>query len=250
VELALGQYDTYCSAASRVAQITYDAGLTATSFGIANATQQFKTRGRPASMAVPKVMVVLTDGQSTRGCQLPGVSNDHPCHSAATVSAADQARRAGITVMVVSIGSINTLPAANAEMTGIVGDDARLRFAVANYSSLLGQFVATLQAAGCSQAARVDQATLVNRTLGVNETIYLRYDNLNSTTNDVERDNRGFRRRQNAHYRLRDKRSIQVMLDRRLLRDGPPQGGAKLKKRFGRPRLPPLTTQIPETKTA
>lgn len=80
--------------------------------------------------------------------------------------------------------------------------------------------------------------------------LYLRYDNLNSTTNDVERDNRGFRRRQNAHYRLRNKRSIQVMLDRRLLRDGPPTDGVKLKKRFGRPRSTQLTNQLPENKTA
>lgn len=81
--------------------------------------------------------------------------------------------------------------------------------------------------------------------------LYLRYENLNSTSNEVERDNRGFRRRQNAHYRLRDKQSIQVMLERRLLRDGPPaHGREKLKKRFGRPGLPTLTNQLPEPKAA
>jgi hypothetical protein len=73
----------------------------------------------------------------------------------------------------------------------------------------------------------------------------MRYANLSSTSNDVERDNRGFRRRQNAHYRQR----IQVMLDRRLLRDGPPETGERLKKRFGRPRLPLLTNQLPGERT-
>lgn len=80
--------------------------------------------------------------------------------------------------------------------------------------------------------------------------LYLKYDNLNSTSNDVERDNRGFRRRQNAHYRLRDKKSIQIMLDRRLLRDGPPELRERLRKRFGRPKLHLLTNQLPEKKTA
>ena len=80
--------------------------------------------------------------------------------------------------------------------------------------------------------------------------IYLKYDNLNSTSNDVERDNRGFRRRQNAHYRLRDKKSIAIMLERRLLRDGPPTSTERLRKRFGRPRMLQLTNQLPEEKTA
>jgi hypothetical protein len=83
--------------------------------------------------------------------------------------------------MVVSIGSAaNENPG---EFNGIVAGDARLRFAVTNYTSLLGQFVATLQAAICSQAARVGVDTLVNRTLGVNETIYLRYDNVTQPLN-------------------------------------------------------------------
>jgi hypothetical protein len=66
--------------------------------------------------------------------------------------------------------------------------------------------------------------------------VYLSYTNLNSTSNEVERDNRGFRRRQNAHYRLRDEKSIQVMLHRRLLRDGAPTSTEQLRKRFGRPK--------------
>ena len=104
VELPLGQFSTYCSAADRVARIVYDAGATATSVGIANATQQFTTHGRRASLAVPKVMVVITDGLSTTGCLLAGF-NATTCPLASTLWAADQARRAGITVMVVSIGS-------------------------------------------------------------------------------------------------------------------------------------------------
>ena len=73
--------------------------------------------------------------------------------------------------------------------------------------------------------------------------LYLRYDNLDATSNEVERDNRGFRRRQNAHYRLRDQKSLRVMLDRRLLRDGPPTAHVRLRKRFGRPRLT-VTNQL------
>jgi len=69
--------------------------------------------------------------------------------------------------------------------------------------------------------------------------IFLSYANLNSTSNEVERDNRGYRKRQTSHYRLRDAQSIQVMLNRRLLRDGAPRAAERLRKRFGRPRLLP-----------
>lgn len=66
-------------------------------------------------------------------------------------------------------------------------------------------------------------------------TVYLGYQNLNSTSNDVERDNRSFRKRQKTHYRFRGKVSLQVVLDRQLLRDGPPTGAEHLKRRFGNP---------------
>lgn len=78
--------------------------------------------------------------------------------------------------------------------------------------------------------------------------VYLSYTNLNSTSNEVERDNRGFRRRQNAHYRLRDGKSLKVMLRRRLLREGPPSSTERLRMRFGRPRKIRATNALPEEK--
>lgn len=80
--------------------------------------------------------------------------------------------------------------------------------------------------------------------------VYLGYENLNSTSNDVERDNRGFRKRQNTHYRLRDKRSIEIMLDRRLLRDGVPVAGERLRKRFGRRKSTEVTSQAHQAAAA
>lgn len=76
--------------------------------------------------------------------------------------------------------------------------------------------------------------------------VFLSYTNLNSTSNEVERDNRGFRHRQNAHYRLRDKESLKVMLRRRLLREGPPSSTARLRKRFGRPKKLRATNALAE----
>ena len=52
--------------------------------------------------------------------------------------------------------------------------------------------------------------------------LYLNYKNLNSTSNDVERDNRGFRKGQKSHYRFRSPESLQVYLNCRLLRAGAP----------------------------
>jgi transposase-like protein len=64
--------------------------------------------------------------------------------------------------------------------------------------------------------------------------LYLHFANLNSTSNDVERDNRGYRKHQKAHYRFRSKESIQTLLDHRLVRMAPTAAN-KLKKRFGNP---------------
>lgn len=61
--------------------------------------------------------------------------------------------------------------------------------------------------------------------------VFLDYENLDSTSNAAERDNRGFRKRQTTHYRLRDERSLQVMLRRRRLRAGPPSATERLRRR-------------------
>ena len=66
--------------------------------------------------------------------------------------------------------------------------------------------------------------------------LYLQFKNLNSTSNDVERDNRGFRQIQQTHYRLRSRTSLEGMLRRRLVAAGPPSPSAeRLQRRFGNP---------------
>lgn len=65
--------------------------------------------------------------------------------------------------------------------------------------------------------------------------LHLSYANLNSTSNDVERDNRGFRKRQKTHYRFRDRESIEALLKRRLVEAGPPTSAHRLRRRFGNP---------------
>ena len=65
--------------------------------------------------------------------------------------------------------------------------------------------------------------------------LYLRYKNLNSTSDDVERDNRGFRKRQKTHYRFRSRASLEALLRRRLLEAGAPATAERLRRRFGNP---------------
>lgn len=65
--------------------------------------------------------------------------------------------------------------------------------------------------------------------------VFLSFANMNSTSNDVERDNRGFRKRQKTHYRFRDRQSLEALLKRRLLESGPPMGAERLRRRFGNP---------------
>jgi hypothetical protein len=65
--------------------------------------------------------------------------------------------------------------------------------------------------------------------------LYLNFKNLGSTSNDVERDNRGFRKRQKAHYRLRTESSLQALTWSRLVETGPPSTENRLQRRFGNP---------------
>lgn len=65
--------------------------------------------------------------------------------------------------------------------------------------------------------------------------LFLHYANLNSTSNDVERDNRDFRKRQKTHYRLRAEQSIEALLARQQVRAGPPTTAERLRRRFGNP---------------
>lgn len=65
--------------------------------------------------------------------------------------------------------------------------------------------------------------------------LYLHFKNLNSTSNDVERDNRGFRKIQKAHYKFRSKESRVALLKRRLVKAGPPPTAEQLQRRFGNP---------------
>ncbi len=62
---------------------------------------------------------------------------------------------------------------------------------------------------------------------------FLEYENLDATTNHVERTNRWFRKRQKTHYRNRKERTIKNMLKADLLRciDWPVQPTARLIKR-------------------
>lgn len=65
--------------------------------------------------------------------------------------------------------------------------------------------------------------------------LYLNFKNLDSTSNDVERDNRGFRKRQKTHYRFRDRASLEALLKRKLVEAGAPATGERLRRRFGNP---------------
>jgi len=65
--------------------------------------------------------------------------------------------------------------------------------------------------------------------------LYLNFRNLDSTSNEVERDNRGFRKRQKTHYRFRDKASLEALLKRGLVEAGAPTKRERLTRRFGNP---------------
>jgi len=116
------------------------------------------------------------------------------------------------------------------EFYGLFNGQPRPKVAKARWQALIGQpdYTASPILTGALQIlqdeAKFDQVAL-----------FLQFENLNSTSNDVERDNRGFRKAQKTRYRVRSKGSLQALLDRRLIRAGPPTQKVRLRRRVGRP---------------
>lgn len=99
VRIPLNATRDYCRFDTAVKALPYAAGWTATWDGIRAAHNELISFGRPRSMAVPKIMVIVTDGQSQVS---PGCT--YPCSTTRTVAAANAARAAGISVVLITIG--------------------------------------------------------------------------------------------------------------------------------------------------
>lgn len=127
------------------------------------ATDHFIEKGRPSSTGAAWVTIVLTDGEST----VPG-----------TVAAANEARQAGVTVAVVSLG-IDTL---SDEISGMVGGDLSLWFPVENWIRTDNMAVVNnLTASVCGRPATInDTNTAVNAQLACNTTQVFRYSKVAS----------------------------------------------------------------------
>lgn len=105
---------------SGVSGMPYPSLSTNTGDGITAATNMLLTQGRPASMASADLILIITDGQSNTG--------------PSPVDKANLARSAGINIAVATIGSsANFNPG---EITGMVGNDMSLTFAIEQWSSL------------------------------------------------------------------------------------------------------------------
>lgn len=181
IQQHLGRFDNYCDFAADVRATPYDSLSTATSAGIVAATSQFRSKGRPRSLAVPRVMLVVTDGASNQGCLTPAppAIAGLDCFQASTIHAANLAREQGITVMAVAVG-----PDVNyREILAIAGGNSRYVFNVTNYQSLLGSIIATIQEASCREPARASLDIVVNRTLNGNQSVYLQYNNVTGPLN-------------------------------------------------------------------
>lgn len=97
---------TYCDVAGRVNTMGYAAGGTGTFKGLELARAEFRAGARPKSAGIPRVMIVVTDGNSN-GCNgqccptaayAPCNCNSTACSTKAVQMNADAARSEGITV--------------------------------------------------------------------------------------------------------------------------------------------------------
>ncbi|RYG49699.1 VWA domain-containing protein [archaeon] len=98
LSIRMGSSASNAAFRTSVLGLGYGGGYTNTWSAIDTARGEFIARGNPASAAVPKVMFVVTDGQS----QIPGCV--YPCSTERTRTAADAARAAGITVAILTVG--------------------------------------------------------------------------------------------------------------------------------------------------
>lgn len=141
-----------------VSQIAYVSGSTNTAAGINQGQGEIAANGRPTSAAAIRLLMVITDGTSD--------------NTALTISAANNARAAGTTVAVMTIGS----SFAAGEIPGIAGGDSSLIFPIENWAQLkAGGFVANLTKTACDQSAQINNLAPVDANVGCNTTIFLAY---------------------------------------------------------------------------
>ena len=93
VPIHLNAYQTNNALLNAVAGISYNGGTTNTADGITTCMQQFNTAARPKSSGIPRIAIVVTDGQS-----------DSPPD---TIAAAQSLHSANILSYGVGIGSVN-----------------------------------------------------------------------------------------------------------------------------------------------
>lgn len=107
----LNASDSYCTVAGRVRTLPYAAESTGTYRGIDLARAEFGYGARPRSQAISRVLVIVTDGLSNNcnnQCCPPASlcsCGDATCSSKAVKASADAARREGITIVTITVGS-------------------------------------------------------------------------------------------------------------------------------------------------
>lgn len=136
--ISLKQYTTGSSLATAVKSLTYPSGGTDTAAGLNHVrTALFSSTGgvRPTSSAVPRVLVVITDGASNNG---PG-----------TLQAAAALRNEGVIIVSVGVGSGPRV----SELQGMAGDSGAV-YSLSDFSAL-SDFVNGLAALTCNEPAAV-----------------------------------------------------------------------------------------------
>lgn len=98
LDLPLNASKNFSTFSSTVINIPYDGGFTIMWGALDMASDQLILYGRPPTQAMPKIIFVVTDGQSqTTDCT-------YPCSTDRVREAADRARARGITVAVLTVG--------------------------------------------------------------------------------------------------------------------------------------------------
>lgn len=136
--ISLSQHSTASSLTAAVRALPYPGGGTATARGLNHVrTALFSSAGgvRPPSSAIPRVLVVITDG----------ISND----GTSTLRAATALRNDGVIIISVGVGS----GPRQSELQGMAGDSGAV-YSLTDFSAL-GEFVNGLAAVTCSEPAAV-----------------------------------------------------------------------------------------------
>jgi hypothetical protein len=168
--VTLGEFHDTANIVPRINGIKQMGGGTNTYLGLQNSIDMFKTYGRPPTSGASRLVLLLTDGEST--------------NTGLTVAAAEAVLKAGITILVMTIDFDTSKPNSQKELKAQTRGDDSLWFDVKDWSGLENDdyIISGIGAAACNAPiAPSDPGSNITTPLACNQTVFITYEVQTST---------------------------------------------------------------------